>query len=99
MKYLVAIVAISLLIGGGYYLYSASTSNSYEGMVLPVEKAMPEGLNMMEEVENSNSLNSFPETQLREEACAESGLACETNEMRVCRNGKWVCIGPAKGVN
>ena len=36
---------------------------------------------------------------LREAACAEPGPACPSPDTPECKNGKWICVGPAKGVN
>ena|SRR3989338_2777387 len=35
---------------------------------------------------------------LREAACPSPGPACPTPEIPECKNGRWVCIGPATGV-
>lgn len=46
----------------------------------------------------TNNLNFPTDSQLREGACGEPGLACESPTTPECRNGKWTCIPPATGV-
>ena len=45
--------------------------------------------------ETNNILNVPTDAQLREGACGEPGLACESPSIPECRNGRWTCIGPA----
>lgn len=45
--------------------------------------------------ETNNVLNVPTDAQLREGACGEPGLACESPSIPECRNGRWTCIGPA----
>lgn len=48
---------------------------------------------------NNVELNYPTEAQLREGACGEPAMACPSPEFPECRNGLWVCIGPAKGAD
>lgn len=48
---------------------------------------------------NNRELNFPTDAQLREGACGEPGLACEVPTTPECKNGKWICVPPAKGVN
>ncbi len=52
----------------------------------------------------------FPETnnigssvpgggEMREAACPTHGPACPSPQIAECKNGEWLCIGPATGVN
>ena len=47
---------------------------------------------------NNIQLNFSTDVQMREAACGEPGLACESPAMPECRNGKWICVPPATGV-
>ena len=39
-----------------------------------------------------------PLSALREEACPSPGPACPTPEIPECKNGRWICVGPATGI-
>ena len=40
-----------------------------------------------------------PLSALREEACPSPGPACPTPQIPECKNGRWLCIGPAEPAN
>ena len=47
---------------------------------------------------NNVQLNFPTDAQLRASACGEPALACESPAMPECKDGKWICVGPAAGV-
>lgn len=85
-----------------YRLNSASWKVSSASLLLALVVSGCQLFQLSPKQETSAIENSQQETTgsgdgvAREEACPSPGPACPAPQIATCRNGRWVCIGPAE---
>ena len=99
-KYIIgaSVLAVFLMAGAAYAtnLNSSKSNATKEVATAADEKACTDAGGTIVTLRGKKYCQPKTERQIEAACDSDNALACEVGQDKVCRNGKWVCIGPAK---